>query len=49
MKVSGKSHSPKTLRSPLCSQDVSFLVKFVGGGFDGNKLEKSRLEKTSVF
>ena len=48
MKVSGKSHSPKTLRSPLCSQNVSFLVKFEGGGgFDDNKLEKS--EKTSVF
>ena len=40
---------PKTLRSPLCSQNVSFLVKIKGGGFDENKLEKSRIEKTLIF
>ena len=39
---------PKTLSSPLCSQNVSFLVK-IEGGFDENKLEKSRMEKTPVF
>ena len=27
MKVSGNSHSTETLRSPLRSQNVSFLVK----------------------
>ena len=32
---------PKTL-------SVSFLVK-IEGGFDENKLEKSRIEKTPVF
>ena len=32
---------PTTLRSPLCSQNVSFLVKVQG--FDKNKLEKSRI------
>ena len=39
---------PKTLRSPLCSQNVSFLVK-LRGGFDKNKPEKSCMEKTPVF
>ena len=39
---------PKTLSSPLCSQNVSFLVK-IEGSFDENELEKSSLEKTSVF
>ena len=34
MKVSGKS--PKTFSSPLCSQNVSFLVK-IEAGFDENK------------
>ena len=39
---------PKTLSSPLCSQNVSFQVK-IEGGFDENKLEKSSIEKTLVF
>ena len=33
------------MRKPLCSQNVLFIVKFEGG-FDENKLEKSRIEKT---
>ena len=39
---------PKIPRSPLCSQNVSFTIKFKRG-FDKNKLEKSRMEKTSVL
>ena len=36
------------MRSPLRSQNVSFLVK-IEGGFDENKFKKSRVEKTPVF
>ena len=39
---------PKALRSPLRSQNASFLVK-IEGGFDENEFKKSRIEKTPVF
>ena len=39
---------PKILWSPLCSQNLSLLVK-MEGGFDKNKSEKNCKEKTPVF
>ena len=38
---------PKTIRSPVRWQKVSFLVK-IERGFDRSKLEKSGIEKTLV-
>ena len=47
MMISVNRIVPKAIRSLLYSQDVFFLVNTEG--FDKNKLEKSRMEKTPVL
>ena len=49
MKVSGKSHSAKTLRSPFCSQNVSFLVKIDENNLEKNRMKKSRSSKNKIL
>ena len=39
---------PKIIRNPVCSQNVSFLVK-IEGCFDEAELEKSHMAKTPVL